>query len=294
MTGAPLDADAKSQHSARFQACADLAFAGASTAWHLTLRVSTSPHPSTTDRPAKRWSQAVARKPPRKPANPGNPACRFQDEIRKPCLPFVVSKATNSTAWALHRLAGLARIAPTREHLQRAVAATLGLGSSDRGRLEGDEVVCGSRPHFGGVDVGSSRLAAVVLNEVPSKDESGSLKRMRMAMGRRLLALELGLVPSPGVPDEGSLSVDAGAGRASTVVVDAQSTLKAIRSGHSTRNRFMPRNEPPVAIAFLGHWGKALLPVDLSRSQECGGSRAEMAADKIIERRRQFLRYFCR
>ena len=48
-------------------------------------------------------------------------------------------------------------------------------------------------------------------------------------MGRRLLALELGLVPSPGVPDEGSLSVDAGAGRASTVVVDAQSTLKSVR-----------------------------------------------------------------
>ncbi len=48
-------------------------------------------------------------------------------------------------------------------------------------------------------------------------------------MGRRLLALELGLVPSPGVPDEGSLSIDAGAGRASTVVVDAQSTLKSVR-----------------------------------------------------------------
>ena len=48
-------------------------------------------------------------------------------------------------------------------------------------------------------------------------------------MGRRLLALELGLVTSPVVPDEGSLSIDAGAGRASTVVVDAQSTLKAIR-----------------------------------------------------------------
>ena len=48
-------------------------------------------------------------------------------------------------------------------------------------------------------------------------------------MGRRLLALELNLVTSPSVPDEGSLSVDAGAGRASTVVVDAQSTLKAIR-----------------------------------------------------------------
>ena len=47
-------------------------------------------------------------------------------------------------------------------------------------------------------------------------------------MGRRLLALELGLVPSPVVPDEGSLSVDA-TGIPSTVVVDAQCTLKAVR-----------------------------------------------------------------
>ena len=144
-------------------------------------------------RPAKLWG-AVARKPPRKPANPEILHAVFQNEIRKPCLPFVVSKATNSTAWALHRLAGLARIAPTREHLQRAVAATLGLGSSDRGRLEGDEVVCGARPHFGGVNVHRFfTISGRRLERVPSKDEPGSLKRMRMAMGRRLLALELGL-----------------------------------------------------------------------------------------------------
>ena len=48
-------------------------------------------------------------------------------------------------------------------------------------------------------------------------------------MGRRLLALELNLIAPPSMPDEGLLSVDAGAGRASTVVVDAQSTLKSVR-----------------------------------------------------------------
>ena len=48
-------------------------------------------------------------------------------------------------------------------------------------------------------------------------------------MGRRLLALELNLIAPPSMPDEGLLSIDAGAGRASTVVVDAQSTLKSIR-----------------------------------------------------------------
>ncbi len=228
VTGAPLDADAKSQHSARFQACADLAFAGVDCVAFDASSVYFAP--SIDDGNAREaLSQAVARKPPRKPANPEILHAVFQNEIRKPCLPFVVSKATNSTAWALHRLAGLARIAPTREHLQRAVAATLGLGSSDRGRLEGDEVVCGSRPHFAGVNVGSSKLAAVVLNEPPVKDESGSLKRMRMAMGRRLLALELNLIAPPSMPDEGLLSVDAGAGRASTVVVDAQATLKSVR-----------------------------------------------------------------
>jgi hypothetical protein len=225
VTGAPLDGDAKSQHSARFQACADLAFVGVDCVAFDASSVYFVPDGSA----RQALVEAVSRKPPRKPANPEILHAVFQDEIRKPCLPFVVSKATNSTAWALHRLAGLARIAPTREHLQRAVAATLGLGSSDRGRLEGDEVVCGARPHFGGVNVQSERLAAVVLNEPPGKDESGSLKRMRMSMGRKLLALELGLVPSPVVPDEGSLSIDAGAGRASTVVVDAQCTLKTVR-----------------------------------------------------------------
>ena len=191
----------------------------------------------------------------------------FQDEIRKPCLPFVVSKATNSTAWALHRLGWTCSDRAHARHLQRAVAATLGLGSSDRGRLEGDEVVCGSRPHFGGVNVGSSRLAAVVLNEVPSKDESGSLKRMRMAMGRRLLALELGLVPSPGVPDEGSLSVDAGAGRASTVVVDAQSTLKAIRLiiAHAIASCLETNRQLQLPSLVIGSGASSCGPISISR-----------------------------
>jgi len=225
--GAPLDADAKNAHAARFQVCADLAFLGVDCLAFDVDGVFFAPSVESTSARAA-LDAAVRRKPPRRPANPELLVAATQADIRRPCLPLVVTKATNSTAWALHRLAGLARIAPTREHLQRTVAATLGLGASDRGRLEADEVVCGGRPHFGGVDIRSSRLAAVVLDESPPKGDPGSLGRARAAMGRRVLALELGFVPPPPVED-GVLVIDAGPGLSSTLVVDASSTLKAVR-----------------------------------------------------------------
>lgn len=227
LRGAPLDANAKNAHAARFQVCADLAFLGVDALAFDVDGVFFAPSVEATSARAG-LDAAVRRKPPRRPANPELLVAALQADVRRPCLPLVVAKATNSTAWALHRLAGLARIAPTREHLQRAVAATLGLGSSDRGRLEADEVVCGGRPHFGGLDIRSSRLAAVVLDESPPKGDPGSLGRARAAMGRRVLALELGFVPPPPVED-GVLVVDAGPGLSSTLVVDASSTLKAVR-----------------------------------------------------------------
>ena len=173
--------------------------------------------------------EAVARKPPRKPANPEILHAVFQDEIRKPCLPFVVSKATNSTAWALHRLAGLARHRSHAGHLQRAVAATSGLGSSTEGRLEGDEVVCGSRPHFGGIDIGSSRLAAVVLNEAAIKGRGGFIQTDEDGHGPAFTCFGVKLnTASHQCRTRGCYPSTPGRG-GPTVVVDAQSTLKAVR-----------------------------------------------------------------
>ena len=71
-----------------------------------------------------------------------------------------------------------------------------------------------------------------------------------MAMGRRLLALEPFLIAPPSMPDEGGCPIDAGAGRASTVVVDAQSTLKAIELVIARTASRVLGDEPPVTLTF--------------------------------------------
>ena len=77
VTGAPLDADAKSQHSARFQACADLAFAGVDCVAFDASSQSTSPHQSTMDFRARSFESGGREEATAEAGKPRDPARRF-------------------------------------------------------------------------------------------------------------------------------------------------------------------------------------------------------------------------